>query len=70
MPVLKRRLRGALYAAGVAASLAFGAATAAAAPAPAPEGPKCRPDWCDFTCRLIGAHSGTCLEGGGCACAL
>lgn len=66
-----RRLRGGVFGAGVVLSLGFGGSQALASPAPAvEEGPKCTLDWCDRFCKLIGAHSGTCLKDEGCACAL
>jgi hypothetical protein len=65
------QLRRGAFAAGVALSLAFGAGQALASPALAVDGaPKCDPRLCDRICRAIGAFSGTCTEGGGCACAL
>lgn len=65
------RIRGGVFAAGVALSLAFGGSQALASPAPAVNaGPKCDNTWCDRICRAIGAFSGQCTEGGGCACAL
>lgn len=65
------QFRRGVFGAAVALSLGFGGSQALASPAPSVDpGPKCDPDWCDFLCRAIGAHSGTCLEGGGCACAL
>ena len=68
---MARQLRRGAFGAGVALSLAFGGSQALASPSPAIDaGPKCDPTWCDRICRAIGAFSGTCLEGGGCACAL
>lgn len=65
------QLRRGVFAAGVVLSLAFGGSQALASPAPvADPKPKCDPTWCDRICRAIGAFSGTCTEGGGCACAL
>lgn len=64
------RLRRGVFAGAVMLSLGFGTRQAFASPAPpADDGPRCE-DWCDRFCRLIGAHSGTCSESGGCACAL
>ncbi|HEX2202065.1 MAG TPA: hypothetical protein VHG91_02150 [Longimicrobium sp.] len=65
-----RRFATLLYAPAVAAALAFGASQAVASPREPAAGPKCDPTWCDRICRAIGAFSGTCIEGGGCACAL
>lgn len=64
-------LRRGVFAGAITLSLGFGAGQAFAKPAPAANDgpPKCE-DWCDRFCRLIGAHSGTCTESGGCACAL
>ena len=70
MTRMAMQLRRGVFAAGVALSLGFGAGQAFAKPAPVVDDvPKCE-DWCDRFCRLIGAHSGTCSESGGCACAL
>lgn len=66
-----RQLRRALFGAAVAVSLGLGGSQALASPAPAAAaGPKCELNWCERFCRAIGAHSGTCLKDGGCACAL
>jgi hypothetical protein len=66
-----KRLRRGVFGTAVALSLAFGGSQALASPAPRVDaGPKCDPALCDRLCRAIGAFSGTCLEGGGCACAL
>ena len=66
-----RRLRRGVYGAAVALSLAFGASQAFATPSPVvDDGPKCRDRWCDTLCKAIGAFSGQCTPGGGCACAL
>ena len=65
------QLRRGIFGAAVALALGFGGSQALAAPAPGVDaGPKCKLDWCDRFCRAIGAHSGTCLKDGGCACAL
>lgn len=65
------QLRRGVFAAAVALSLAFGTRQAFADPVPPPaDGPRCDPAWCDRFCRLIGAFSGQCTSGGGCACAL
>jgi hypothetical protein len=70
MKRMAMQLRHGAFAAGMALSLGFGAGQAFAEPAPVVDDtPKCE-DWCDRFCRLIGAHSGTCSESGGCACAL
>ncbi|HEX2206937.1 MAG TPA: hypothetical protein VHG93_04590 [Longimicrobium sp.] len=67
----RMQLRRGVFGAAVALSLAFGGSQALASPAPAADpGPKCDPRLCDRICRAIGAFSGTCTEGGGCACAL
>jgi hypothetical protein len=71
MTRMAMRLRRGVFAAGVALSLGFGAGQAFAKPAPAvDDGPRCNPQTCDRLCKLIGAFSGTCTPGGGCACAL
>jgi hypothetical protein len=65
------QLRRGVFGAAVALSLAFGGSQAMASPSPTVDaGPKCDNTWCDRICRAIGAFSGQCTEGGGCACAL
>ena len=65
------QLRRGVFGAAVALSLGFGGSQALASPAPRVDGPpRCDPTWCDRICRAIGAFSGSCTEGGGCACAL
>ena len=66
-----RKARSLLLGAAVAAALGFGASQAVAGPAPPRDAAaKCNPQLCDRLCRAIGAFSGTCTPGGGCACAL
>jgi hypothetical protein len=68
---MMKRARAFLLGACVAAALGFGAAQAAAGPAPPrDDAGKCNPQLCDRICRAIGAFSGQCTPGGGCACAL
>ena len=65
------QLRRGVFGAAVALSLAFGASQALASPVSGVgAGPKCDPTLCDRICRAIGAFSGQCINGGGCACAL
>ena len=71
MKRMAMQLRRGVFGAGVALSLGVGASAAVAAPGPGVDrDPKCKDETCDRLCRLIGAHSGQCTEGGGCACAL
>ncbi|HEU4883898.1 MAG TPA: hypothetical protein VFT45_16685 [Longimicrobium sp.] len=66
-----KQLRRGVFGAAVVMALGFGGSQALASPAPRVDAaPKCDPRLCDRICRAIGAFSGTCTEGGGCACAL
>ena len=66
-----KRARAFLLSACVAAALGFGASQALAGPAlPRDAARQCNPRLCDRLCRAIGAFSGQCTQGGGCACAL
>ncbi|HEX6748968.1 MAG TPA: hypothetical protein VF092_16845 [Longimicrobium sp.] len=67
-----RKTRALVLGACVAAALGFGTAQAVAVPAAPDDGAarKCNPQLCDRLCKAIGAFSGTCTPGGGCACAL
>jgi hypothetical protein len=64
-----KRVRSGLFAAGVAAALAFGAAQAGADPAPSADGVRgCNEKGCDAWCRSQGGIDGRCTEEGRCLC--